>query len=433
MKNKLLSSLAVAGILAATSANAATYSSSLFYTLANSASSAYGANSQWPIISDPTGQYVTYTTPAQMLALPTAKVDSFVAAFNSLLQTSQCSASTVGSNGSVQFPSSSSTYCLSQTQQLYTTYLGLPITNTSAPSASLPAVVTGAVVPQVQRATSVQQATIISNVVSNIFSTRASARPGAQVRTALGEEKGMAAGDSASKLNGWFNASETKIGNSAAASSFDGNVSNALAGIDYMVSPKFVAGVSLGYDRVSIDYNFSAGSGLSSTGWMVAPYASYQITDAISVDGALGYAEGDADSRAPTGTTTQSYTRNFFALNLNGNYWKGDWQLTAKANYINAEEKIGSTNRMEQLRVGGQVGYWKNGVMPYASLTYVNDLNISTPFGAPASNDKDAWVAAVGVNLFSKGALSGGVSYSHEFERDNSKNNVFMANIGYRF
>lgn len=299
-------------------------------------------------------------------------------------------------------------------------------------------VVSRIVKPLIQRATSIQQATIISNVVSNIFSTRISARPGAQMRMSFGgeslvDEKGMAAGDTPAKLNAWFNVSDTSIGNSAVASSLSGNVNNALGGVDYMFSPQLVAGASLGYDRVSINYNFLANSGLNSTGWMVAPYASYQINDIVSVDGAYGYASGNADDKASGVTTTQGYTRNFFALNMNSNYWMGDWQLTGKANYISAEEKVGTTNKMEQLRLGGQVGYWTDGVMPYASITYVNDLKVSSSIAAPASTDKDAWVAGIGVNLFSKGAMYGGVSYTEEHGRTDSKNNTLMANIGYRF
>lgn len=164
----------------------------------------------------------------------------------------------------------------------------------------------------------------------------------------------------------------------------------------------------------------------------MAPYASFQINDIVSVDGAIGYASGDADTRSSAVTTTQGYTRNFIALNLNGNYWKGDWQLTGKANYIHAEEKTGTTNKMDQLRVGGQVGYWANGVMPYASITYVNDLNVTT-LGATAPTGKNAWVAGAGLNLFSKGAMYGGASYTEERGRSDSKNNTFMANIGCRF
>lgn len=290
--------------------------------------------------------------------------------------------------------------------------------------------------PQVQRATSVQQATIISSVLSNVFSSRATNSPGAPKRVSLDSKKtGMAAGDGPAKLNAWSNVSDTTIGSSATASMFNGNVNNLLVGVDYRVSNEFVAGVSTGYDRVKLDFKFAGltNSGMTSDGWMVAPYASYQVNEMISVDGVYGHASGDVDTRAIGLTTNQTYSRNFLALNLNANYWLGDWQFTGKANYIAAQEKITTTNKIEQLRLGAQAGYWIEGVMPYVSLAYVRDLKVSTGGLQPASSDNDAWVASVGANLFSKGALSGGISYTEEFGRADSKNNTFMANIGYRF
>lgn len=295
--------------------------------------------------------------------------------------------------------------------------------------------VSSVVVPQIQRATSVQQASIISNVVSNIFSSRAPNSPGAPVRMSLGSQNGMAAGNEAAKLNVWINAADSKIGSSATASMFDGKVTNAIGGVDYMVSSNFVAGVSLGYDRVDLNFNFAGltNSGLDSNGWMLAPYASYQINDAVSLDGTYGYASGDVDTRTSGSTVTKSYTRDFLALNLNATRWMGDIQLTGKLNYISANEKVDTKNKMEQMRIGAQVGYWMEGVMPYFSVAYVKDLKVSTGSVTPANLDKEAWVASIGANLFSKGAVYGGIAYTEEFGRRDSKNKTFMANIGYRF
>jgi hypothetical protein len=312
---------------------------------------------------------------------------------------------------------------------------GTPITPTTPPGTTPAAakVIAEIITPQIQRATSIQQASIISNVVSNIFSSRAPNAPGAPVRVSLGNQSGMAAGNEAPKLNAWVNVADTTIGSSAAASLFDGKVSNAIGGVDYMVSSNFVAGVSLGYDKVDLNFNFAAGSGLKSSGWMLAPYASYQINDMLSVDGTLGYASGDVDKRDTGVTTTDSYTRDFVALNLNATRWMGDVQFTGKVNYITANEKVATTNKMEQVRLSGQVGYWMDGIMPYVSIAYVQDLKVTSGGITPANLDKDAWVATVGANLFSKGAVYGGIAYTEEFGRTDAKNYTFMANVGYRF
>jgi hypothetical protein len=153
----------------------------------------------------------------------------------------------------------------------------------------------------------------------------------------------------------------------------------------------------------------------------------------LSVDGTLGYASGDVDSRSPSGIDTVSYTRDFVALNLNATRWMGDLQFTGKVNYIAANEKVAMTNKMEQVRLSGQVGYWMDGIMPYLSVAYVQDLKVTSGGLTPANLDKDAWVATVGANLFSKGAVYGGIAYTEEFGRTDAKNYTFMANVGYRF
>lgn len=460
MKKTLLCSLAVAGIFGAASANAAA-------TLTSAEASGYARIISDYIVSQ---NYVlpgVTTSQAQQAAQtygsfatsPSALLDSWISMSYSALQSSAACA------GMGTYPSINTTNTTSCVVDIATALInsgvppdsatltagavmakaaGVPLTNpysgatvttATAVAKTVTETISTAVTPQIQRATSVQQAGIISNVISNIFSSRAPNSPGAPMRMSLGNEKGMAAGNAPTKLNAWVNASDTTIGSSASASLFDGYVTNAIGGVDYRVSDKFVAGLSAGYDRVALNFKFAGltNSGLVSTGWMVAPYASYQISDLVSVDGAYGYAEGDVDTRTSGATSTQKYDRNFLALNLNANYWISDWQLTGKANYIAAEEKVATTNKMEQLRLGGQVGYWAKGIMPYASLIYVRDLKVSTGGVQPASLDDDAWVASVGVNLFSKGALSGGISYTEEFDRADSKNYTFTANVGYRF
>lgn len=441
MKNKLLRLLAAASIFVATAANAVPSVTTAQVLAIGDATVAYANDptitSTWnTVTSSPTmlSEVVSLANSTFASTAACSAMGTYSSPDSNNVQT--CTAALTSSLVSAGVTSAPAVFASGLAVSVA---LGSPLpgststTPTTPTTSSVAEVVAEAVIPQIQRATSIQQATIISNVVSNIFSTRASARPGAQIRMSLGEEKGMAAGDSPAKLNAWFNASDSSIGNSATTSSFSGNVSNALGGVDYMFSPQLVAGVSIGYDRVSLNYNFLANSGLASEGWMVAPYASYKINDIVSVDGAYGYASGNADTKSSGVTTTQGYTRNFFALNLNGDYWMGNWQLTGKANYINAEEKDSLTsNRMEQLRLGGQAGYWMDGVMPYASITYVNDLKVSSSI-AITPTDKEAWVAAIGLNLFSKGAVYGGVSYTHEFERQDSKNDTLMASIGYRF
>jgi len=300
------------------------------------------------------------------------------------------------------------------------------------------AVITSA---QVQRSTSIQQALIISNVLSSLSNTRMSA---GRQRIPVGQS-GMAGGSSAGSLNVWLNGSSSDVGNNFDESRFSGDVTNAIGGIDYSLNKDLVVGVSLGRDRTKLNTLFN-NSGLTSRATMIAPYASYQISDILSVDASLGYADGDADVRY-NGTVTgnQGFTRNFAAANLNGNWWFNDLQLSGKLSYINAQEKMkqftdsasvttaGAKNRIEQLRLGVQVGYWINGIMPYVSVAAVHDLSAPSVQGINTGSDRDAWTASVGVNFFTQKALTASLSYTTEKGRSNSKNDMWMASLGYRF
>jgi hypothetical protein len=95
----------------------------------------------------------------------------------------------------------------------------------------------------------------------------------------------------------------------------------------------------------------------------------------------------------------------------------------------------GSVN-LTQVRLIGQVAYSAGSFTPYASISYINDLN--RPDQAPvggiaAANDKDAWTPAVGVRFKSDGALYGSVQYSSERGRSEVKNNQFLISAGIRF
>jgi hypothetical protein len=96
----------------------------------------------------------------------------------------------------------------------------------------------------------------------------------------------------------------------------------------------------------------------------------------------------------------------------------------------------GSTVRVSQLRLGGQATFNAGMLMPYIGLTYVRDLQSpdATPLrGQTPANDKDGWVVVLGMNIYSKGAVSGGVMLSSETGRQQIKNDLFMANIAVRF
>jgi hypothetical protein len=150
---------------------------------------------------------------------------------------------------------------------------------------------------------------------------------------------------------------------------------------------------------------------------------------------------------ATTGSTVAK--RLFGALNLNYSRWLGNWELSGKGTLIQSREEknqfqqsngtlvASSTSGLGQLRLGGQVAYYTvGGINPYAGIAYVSDYHyadqIPVAGAALPANDRTGWVYTLGVNLFSKGALSGGVQFQKEDRREQKLNSV-LANLAIRF
>ena len=294
-------------------------------------------------------------------------------------------------------------------------------------------------------ATTFAQASAISQAV---FSRLREAAPGALV--SADDRSGLAAGE-AQGWNVWasYNGNNSRIrytNVAATTTRTDTDVDATVFGGDYALSPKMAVGISLGIDR-------SSGSGQSGAfaatstgteGYTIAPYIGYQLSKNWSLDASAGWGESEFTS----GLVRADAERWFATGNLGYNRWVGNWQYTGKLSYLHGEEKYddsknngvvqartASKNSVDQARLGAQAGYWMNGVMPYAGLLYVSDINRSTSKGGGVDPlGRNAWVLSVGVNFFSlTSKVSGGIAYEQESGRTNSKNETLMANINFRF
>ena len=324
-------------------------------------------------------------------------------------------------------------------------------TVTPADIASHPSCFGGsAVTAQVQiNATSFAQASAISGAGGSRF--MGSAGPGAQ---AAAGTRGLAAGGTGKAFNVWGNLShaDTRQDYLAAPSqsvSNDAKVLNTVLGADYALAPNFVLGVSAAIDRGELSSQAAGQDQLQATskGYVIAPYAGYQLNKWLALDASVGFGQGKLYS---SGDVSAESDRWFGAANLSYNQWFGNAQLSGRLSYLHGEEKYGdmratstsyantgARNTIDQMRLGVQAGYWLNGgFMPYAGLAYVNDLNRSTSLSV-ASQDpigKDAWVWTLGLNFFSLASgVTAGVAYNQEEGRSNQKNNNLLANISIRF
>lgn len=300
---------------------------------------------------------------------------------------------------------------------------GSPSSSSAVPSASSKGL-TETVATQLISTTSLQQMLTISNAIGS-RSGALQAPPGA--RADSGQHFGMAAGGSSPMWNTWGSLS----GSNDKYKSLSLDTTNTVLGADYAVTPAVAIGGSIAFDR-------SSGSlfNTTSTGYSLAPYLGWQINKDWSLDATMGWGKGDMNF----GTTSVKPDRFFYGTNVTYTNWYGNWQVSGKGSYLYGEEKyesatlgLNNKNKIDQWRLGGQVGYWMNGVLPYFSLAYSTDSQKTATTG---SNDlgKDAWLSSLGVNFISlKNNLTGGIVYNSESGRSNSKRESVMVNINYRF
>jgi hypothetical protein len=296
--------------------------------------------------------------------------------------------------------------------------------------------------------TSLQQV----GVTSSVISARLNGGPaGGASKSASLPQSGMAAGSTPEKWNAWVSAAQNDTrqnytqGTNAISSSTD--IRNVVIGGDYMVTSAVAWGASLAIDSGDNSGTTNGGAALTSDsqGYSLAPYVGWQINQDWTLDASAGLGRGKL-----TATNSETKSRRLFVGgNLNFNRWAGDWQYTGKLGLMHAEEKsddirnagaaianTATTNKMNRLQAGAQIGYWTSGgAMPYAAVTLLSDSRSTTNNGGasdPIGKTAAQW--ALGVNFFSlNSGVTGGVSYMAESSRSNQKNNALMGNLNFRF
>ena len=302
---------------------------------------------------------------------------------------------------------------------------GSPSGSSSAsPSGSMHAV-SETVATQLISSTSLTQMLAISNAISFRAGGAFQAPPGA--RADSGQRFGMAAGGGARMWNAWGSIAGDTF-KYTPANNAKLETTNTVLGADFALDPTVTLGVSAAFDR-------STGSlfNTTTTGYTVAPYVGWQISKEWSLDAIAGWGQGDTD----VGAISIKPDRLFYGTNLSYTTWSGNWQLSAKGSYLYGEEKYDApfsvTNKIDQWRLGGRVGYWMDGVLPYFALAYSSD-NQKTAGVGTNNLGETATLSSLGVDFISlKNNLTGGIVVSTESGRSNSKRDSVMANINYRF
>lgn len=275
-------------------------------------------------------------------------------------------------------------------------------------------------------------------------------QPTNRVALSSSNETGMAASAGGSRWTAWGSVAQTNLGYSFQPLRSSGHNDVILGGLDYTLANDVILGVAASIERTRITTSFNSGH-LSSDGYSISPYIAIPINRSWIVDASLGWGRSTLDSTDNTGpTVTGKATDKRFSGSLSATYVTeiGNWQLQGKGSYLFGEDHFGQTtlssggtnpsakSSLGQIRVGGLASYDAGGFSPFVAVYYISDAGSShqAPVGGQnAANDDDAWQVQVGVNLYSRGPLSGGVTYSTETGRSQIKNDMIMGNISYRF
>lgn len=264
-----------------------------------------------------------------------------------------------------------------------------------------------------------------------------------------GASTGLAAGGAPQAWNVWGNIDQNETDFSyianAGRSRGANDVLTTVVGADYALSSQLILGLSAAFDRAEGwgQRNANAKNHNDIDGYLIAPYLGYQLNKEWTLDASLGFGAGDFSA---TGGVKAEADRWFAAANLSYARWVGNWQFTGKASYLHGEEDYGnskingatqantaSTNKLDQVRIGVQAGYWLNGFMPYAGLGYTSNVHRSSDIGEDPLG-RDSLIATLGINFFSLSSkITGGIFYEEELNRRRSDNQVISANINFRF
>ena len=242
---------------------------------------------------------------------------------------------------------------------------------------------------------------------------------------------GLAAGAGGERWNGWVAAAHSNMDHSFLKASGHANV--ALGGVDYTLDNDVILGVASTIERSRTS---SFGTRIEGDGYSFAPYVAVPLNANWLLDASLGFGRTDVDSITGAFVVTAKDRRTFESLSITYGTDMGKWQVQGKASYLGSKDKFNTTpsttSKLNQVRVGGLATYDAGSVLPFVGVTFIRDVSTPPPiFGS--ANDRDAIQLQAGVNIYSKGPLSGGLSYSYEANRKEIKNNVFVANLSYRF
>lgn len=247
-------------------------------------------------------------------------------------------------------------------------------------------------------------------------------------------EVGASAGSDAQRFGVWGNFAGTSFSEDQAAINSDGQVYTFAMGADYLATNWMIAGLSLGYERQSVNTNFNQGT-WDSNGLVVAPYVVLQlIPNKLFLDATVGYVGQSINLERSNGSISADTTgtRFFMSSNLQANLEYGKflvrpivgamWMYQGIEGYqetgTGAQNVQDTTVHFGRMIAGSQVGYNFGNVQPFVLAQYQYDFKSDMPtVGAgqiqPVVYRNSALVGA-GVLFNISRRLSSGVQFATE-------------------
>ena len=269
---------------------------------------------------------------------------------------------------------------------------------------------------------------------------------------ALGLITGLDAGDTGSGINLWGSTIYTDFEDDDSSLGYDGDGTSFSIGVDKnFFAGKLISGLSLAYDNSETTSDFNSG-GTDTDSFTISPYVSYMINNTYGIDFAAGWGEGDTDLHrndflGNKNSGAQDSDHYFYSAGISGNHWLQNFSLgwrvgyyhswTQYDSYTETNKATGATtdyddssNRIGQLAVSGQVGYYLSTWMPYFKCIYENEVSHTDTL---AGDDDDGFVWELGANFFGSGSLSGGVSIATKTGRGSYDSTTAMGRLSYSF
>lgn len=270
-------------------------------------------------------------------------------------------------------------------------------------------------------------------------------------------QNGVSAGEQTQRigqsLSVWSSASYNESENDSPGIAYDADTTSVSLGLDYRLGRPLTIGFFVSKSWTDTDSAFNGG-GSETDGTTFGPYVSVTLADWLSADFSYALTNSDIDNRrvTPAGLTitgSQDSSTDFFSAGLNASHWyQNGIGVSGRLAYSYSETEndaytdstgtpiAASKTELGQVQIGGRVMYYMSNFMPYAGVTYINDINrdtVRTVANPQPANDEDDVLLQAGVSIFGDGPLSGGLDLSYNAAREENDAWGLGGSVSYAF